>query len=132
QPVPQKGIAPAPEVPVAINPVKSLIARPLEGSVMPPGDNLVSGVAFTGMGHVVNVEVSLDGGRSWARAELEGKESEGAWQLWRYRWKAATQGAYTIAARATDSSGRVQPETTPWNHGGYLWNGIDRVHCRIA
>ena len=132
QPVPSKGIASLPEVPVTVNPVKSLIAHPSEGSVMPPGDHLVSGVAFTGVGHMVNVEVSLDGGRSWDRAELEGKESEGTWQLWRYRWRASTKGPYIVAARATDSSGRVQPQATPWNHGGYLWNGIDLVHCEIA
>lgn len=131
-PVPSAGTAPAPEVPVTVNPVKSLIAQPSEGSVMPAGDHLVSGVAFTGVGHVVGVEVSLDGGRSWARAELEGKQSEGAWQVWRYRWRAATKGSYVVAARATDSSGRVQPVATPWNHGGYLWNGIDLVHCEIA
>ncbi len=132
QPIPSNNAASAPEIPVTVNPVKSLIARPLEGSVMLPGDHLVSGIAFTGVGHVVNVEVSLDGGGSWNRAELEGKESEGAWQLWRYRWQASAKGAYAIAARATDSAGRVQPEVTSWNHGGYLWNGIDQVHCEIA
>ncbi len=84
------------------------------------------------MGHVVGVEVSLDDSRSWNRAELDGKQTDGAWQLWRYPWKVSAKGSYTIAARATDSSGRVQPETTPWNHGGYLWNGFDRVHCEIA
>ena len=124
--------ASAPEIPVTVNPVKSLIAHPSEGSVIPPGDHLVSGVAFTGVGHVIKVEVSLDGGRSWKRAELEGKQSEGAWQLWRYRWKVSAKGTYAIAARATDSSGRVQLEVTRWNHGGYLWNGIDQVHCEIA
>ncbi len=131
-PLPPGAVSSAPEIPISINPVKSLIARPLAGAVMPSGDHTVSGVAFTGMGDVVGVEVSLDDGRSWNRAELDGKQSDGAWQLWRYPWKASAKGSYTIAARATDSSGRVQPETTPWNHGGYLWNGFDRVHCEIA
>jgi hypothetical protein len=76
--------------------------------------------------------VSFDGDRSWNRAQLEGKETEGSWRQWRYPWKASAKGPYTIAARATDSSGRVQPGATSWNHGGYLWNGIDQVHCEIA
>jgi hypothetical protein len=36
-----------------------------------------------------------------------------------------------VRARATDSSGATQPEASPWNKSGYLWNGIDHVSCEI-
>ncbi len=38
---------------------------------------------------------------------------------------------HTFIDRAIDSLGDVQPETTPWNRSGYLWNGIDRVTCEV-
>ena len=38
--------------------------------------------------------------------------------------------ATTLRARATDSNGEIQPETTPWNRSGYLWNGDRPGHLR--
>jgi len=35
-------------------------------------------------------------------------------------------------SRATDASGRVQPEAGFWNPSGYLWNGIDRVKVNVT
>ena len=121
-----------PEVPVSVMPVKSLIARPIEGSAHPLAPITIAGIAFTGAGSVSKVEVSVDGGTSWSQAELEPQKSAGAWQLWRYQWKPTAPGRQVIAARATDSGGAVQPDATPWNHGGYLWNGIDRVTCQVG
>ncbi len=119
-----------PPPPVTANRVKSLIARPLEGAVLPAGKVTVSGVAFTGVGSIERVEISADGG-DWLAADIEKQQSPGAWQLWRYSWDSPKAGAHTIAARATDSGGNTQPEQTPWNKGGYLWNGIDRVRCEV-
>ncbi len=116
--------------PVTANRVKSLIARPLDNAVMPAGRIVVSGVAFTGTGAVERVEVSLDGG-AWVAADLDRQRSPGAWQQWRYTWDSPKAGAHTIAVRATDSAGNTQPDQTPWNKSGYLWNGIDRVRCEV-
>ena len=41
-------------------------------------------------------------------------------------------GPIVLRARATDSDGETQPEATPWNRSGYLWNGIDRVTCEVG
>ena len=53
-----------------------------------------------------------------------------AWRQWRFAWKPAP-GRHVVRARATDSSGDVQPETTPWNKSGYLWNGIESVAFEV-
>ena len=118
-------------VPAAALPVKSLIAKPADGSSIRLAPVTITGIAVTGAGSVTELQVSVDNGATWTKADLETQKSAGAWQLWRYQWTPARAGKYVIAARATDSSGAVQPDVTAWNKGGYLWNGIQRVTCVI-
>ena len=37
-----------------------------------------------------------------------------------------------LLARATDSRGRVQNDSAPWNPSGYLWNAVDRVTVTLG
>jgi DMSO/TMAO reductase YedYZ molybdopterin-dependent catalytic subunit len=106
--------------------VKSLITSPRDGGAV-NGDVLVQGVAWTGEGRVVSVEVSADGGRTWSQARLTGEDAPYAWRMWEYDWRAPRPGSHALACRATDDRGRAQPERSPWNPGGFLWNGWDRV-----
>jgi sulfite oxidase len=126
------GVDPKPSdlVPVTVMNVKSLIARPLEGAILPAGLVEVKGVAWTGEGTVSRVEVATGPGDSWSDARLIGEARPGTWRPWSHTWD-AKPGRQTLRARATDSRGEVQPETTPWNKSGYLWNGIDRVACEV-
>jgi DMSO/TMAO reductase YedYZ molybdopterin-dependent catalytic subunit len=117
--------------PVEAMVVKSLIVSPAQGAVLPPGRMLVQGVAWTGEGKIVKVEVSTDDGRTWERARLIGREEPYAWRQWEYAWHASGAGTYTILSRATDDRGNVQPLTSPWNPGGFLWNGVDRVRVHV-
>ena len=110
--------------------VKSLIARPLDGSTTKAGRVEVRGVAWTGEGVVTNVEVSTGPGAPWAPATLLGDPRPGTWRPWAFAWD-AKPGRHALRSRATDSLGEVQPEATPWNRSGYLWNGIDRVTCEV-
>lgn len=111
-------------------PVKSLIARPLEGAVLKPGRVQVRGVAFGGAGAIAKVELSSDDGASWTAAKVAKSRGEGAWQL--FSGELALQaGAKTILARATDSSGDSQPREPLWNPGGYLYNAWDAVRCEV-
>ena len=109
--------------------VKSLIARPLEGATLKAGPVEIKGVAWTGEGVVDKVEIST--GAGWSLATLHGDPRPGTWREWTYTWQAPI-GRQTIQARATDSKGDVQPETTPWNRSGYLWNAIDKVTCEVG
>jgi hypothetical protein len=112
--------------------VKSLIVSPSEGTSLPSGPVLVEGVAWTGEGRVTLVEVSTDGGASWHQARLRGEDLPYAWRRWDYRWEPKHGGAATLLSRATDSLGHVQPDRAPWNPGGFLWNGWDRVSVTIT
>jgi DMSO/TMAO reductase YedYZ molybdopterin-dependent catalytic subunit len=56
---------------------------------------------------IARVEVQIDGG-SWVRATLDRSPSEFAWKFWSLGWRPAP-GEHTIASRAIDTAGNVQP-----------------------
>jgi sulfite dehydrogenase len=100
--------------------VKSWVNGPLpEGGPLAAGPTVIHGVAFGGANGVKRVEVSLDGGKSWRKAEFVGPD------LGRFAWRQfALQanlpaGTHTIVSRATDSKGNVQPKDRPENLAGY-------------
>ncbi len=105
-------------------PVKSVIAWPAEGQVVARGSHTVFGFAWSGLGQISQVEVSSDGQRTWSPARLVPGEGPLAWRRWEFHWTASVVGPATLAARATDTAGNVQPTTVPWNKFGYLMNAI--------
>lgn len=132
-PVPP-GVDPDPKdmVPVTWMNVKSLITAPLADAELKNGPVEIRGVAWTGEGHVVKVEVSTGEGDEWREAELENEPRQGSWRRFKLAWTPPGPGKYILRARATDSEGHVQPEVSPWNKSGYLWNGYDLVACQIS
>jgi DMSO/TMAO reductase YedYZ molybdopterin-dependent catalytic subunit len=96
-------------VPVTQLQVKSIIVEPAIGSVLPAGEPyIVRGQAWTGAGTVARVEVSVNGGRTWAQARMTSPASRHTWRSWAFDWRPAA-GEYSLMARATDSQGRTQP-----------------------
>jgi hypothetical protein len=98
-------------VPVTEVEVKAEIARPAPFEVVPKDSKYrMHGAAWTGESHVVKVEVSDDGGQTWAEARLIGEPVPYSWRFWEYDWRTPTQaGCRTLAARATDARGCAQP-----------------------
>jgi DMSO/TMAO reductase YedYZ molybdopterin-dependent catalytic subunit len=119
-------------VPVERMPVKSLIAAPGNGETVRSGPVTIQGVAWAGETTVAKVEVSFDGGQSWDAARLLGEEHPHAWRQWQCIWKADRPGPAAIVSRATDALGEQQPVMSPWNPGGFAWNGWDRVSVTVA
>jgi hypothetical protein len=86
--------------------VKSAITRPSPGLRM-QGAGLyeLSGLAWSGAGTVSRVEISADGGRTWADAALSAPALPRALTRFRAAWK--WNGAPAVLkSRATDSTGR--------------------------
>lgn len=113
--------------------IKSIIFTPDRDSKLPSGKVMVSGVAWNdGTSLIDAVEISLDGGQTWRRSELE-RAGRYAWQRWQLPLD-LTPGKHTIISRAVDTLGNAQPldGTIAWNPDGYLWNGADRVTVEIA
>jgi sulfite oxidase len=94
----------------------------VKGFAIPPG---AVGVALAG------VEVSPDGGATWVRATLQGKDAAFTWKLWSVDLELSA-GTRTLVVRATDTKGGTQPERAPWNFKGYLYNGWHRVPITVA
>jgi DMSO/TMAO reductase YedYZ molybdopterin-dependent catalytic subunit len=98
-------------VPITELEVKSQIARPAPFEAVPKDSTYrVRGAAWTGDSEVGRVELSTDGGRTWADATLTGASTRYAWRFWEHDWRTpARPGPAILMARATDRRGRVQP-----------------------
>jgi DMSO/TMAO reductase YedYZ molybdopterin-dependent catalytic subunit len=90
----------------------------------------LAGKAWAGHGGVSRVEVSADGGATWAEAQLDEPRSPYGWSSWTFAWN-ATPGAYMLQVRASDANGNVQPTVQQWNFGGYGNNGVQRVNVVV-
>jgi sulfite dehydrogenase len=100
--------------------VKSWINGPLsEEGPLKAGMTQIHGVAFAGMQPVQGVEVSVDGGATWNRAQLIGPD------LGRFAWRQfvlpvrLAPGTHVLASRATDAAGHAQPAEREENVRGY-------------
>ena len=88
---------------------KSVITRPSPGLTMKgPGLYEISGLAWSGYGKITKVEVSADGGKSWAKAALQSPVLSKALTRFRIPWR-WNGGPAILQSRATDDSGYIQP-----------------------
>jgi sulfane dehydrogenase subunit SoxC len=91
----------------------------------------LQGRAWSGWAPISRVEVSTDGGETWADAALEPLESRWGWRGWRFEWAAEEPGEYVLSCRAHDEAGNVQPDQANWNVGGYSNNAPQRVPVTV-
>lgn len=113
--------------------IKSVILAPAHDARLRSGQVLASGVAWNdGTSLIDAVEVSLDAGQTWRRAELE-RGGRYGWQRWQLPLSLGT-GQHTLISRAVDTLGNTQPlnGAIAWNPDGYVWNGADRVTVEVA
>jgi sulfane dehydrogenase subunit SoxC len=89
--------------------VKSLITSPSHGlNLGPRGIYQVKGLAWSGAGRIRRVEVSADGGRTWADAALDEHVLPMSLTRFRSAWRWEGSPA-VLMSRATDEAGNVQP-----------------------
>ena len=119
-----------PEV-VGAMPVKSEIIRPRDDEELGIGTNRVFGMAWAGEEAVAAVEVSVDGGRSWNRADIIGPQAPYSWNLWEYIWEVAAADEHTLFSRAISEGGQVQPTKHDALKGGYLINFSRPTHISV-
>ncbi|MBV1850811.1 sulfite oxidase [Catellatospora tritici] len=100
--------------------------------VVDAGVHTLEGRAWSGQAPLESVEVSADGGRTWAPAELEPDTGHRwAWRRFTHRWT-AEPGRHQLTARAHDTTGAAQPVDQEWNRGGFANNAVQFVDvlCR--
>jgi sulfite oxidase len=133
--LPQDGTpGPGAGMPLGLVALNSDVLSPADGDTVAAGPVEVRGYAFAGgERHVARVDVSADGGVSWAQAELFEDLGRWAWRHWRIAVELAP-GEHEILVRAWDSSAATQPEgdATLWNPKGYVNNARPRVRVRAA
>jgi len=114
-------------VPIERLPVRSFLISPDAPSKIPAGMNvMLRGIAFSGYGRVIRVEVSDDAGKRWMPTKLGDDHGAYSFRTWEVPWTANSLGRYSLAVRATDEKNNTQPDEPVWNPGGYLWNRIER------
>ncbi len=89
--------------------VKSVITSPSPGLALHQrGIYQITGLAWSGSGRIRTVEVSADGGSSWAQAELDTHVLDKCLTRFRAAWR-WEGGPAILMSRATDEMGNMQP-----------------------
>ena len=109
---------------------RSVITRPSGGFKLPPGGGLheITGFAWTGKGKIARVEISTNGGATWADAEMQSPVLSLALVRFRFPWQ--WDGKETvIQSRCTDETGYLQPTheelvAVRGRFSGYHYNAV--------
>lgn len=93
-----------------IQEAKSVITTPSGGqTLLDKGFYNISGLAWSGRGKVKRVDVSVDGGRNWRQARLEGPVLSKAFTRFNIDW--VWDGSPSVLqSRVQDDTGYVQPK----------------------
>ncbi len=108
---------------------KSLITHPSFGHKLDrKGFYEISGLAWSGRGKIKKVDVSADGGKTWAQAHLQDPILSRCFTRFRIPWQWQGKTA-VLKSRATDETGYVQPEREALikargSHGYFHYNAI--------
>ncbi|MCH6264277.1 sulfite oxidase [Neobacillus citreus] len=118
-------------VPVTVSHVNSIIQQPLDRQILQLGQHEIKGLAWTGEGVVISVEVSVDDGETWKTATLHGQPRQFQWIKWSYSIVFEKNREYSIKVRAYDSNGHLQPDTAFWNQKGYGYNAVSQIKIKV-
>ncbi|MBW9211494.1 sulfite oxidase [Mumia sp. zg.B21] len=118
---------PADSPPLTVLPVKSVFEPPT--GLASGRRTVLTGRSWSGAGAIRRVEVSTDGGETWQRARTDRARGSG-WTQWSHPWRPRSSGEHVLLARATDVTGRTQPDQVPFNDGGYFFSAV--VQNRVA
>ena len=106
--------------------VNSLITSHVDGATVTPGEVTVSGLAWDGGYGMRAVEVSTDGGKTWAEATLGEDLGRYAFRPWRFAL-AAKRGKNTVMVNAANRIGQTQTASLLFNPAGYHNNVMQNI-----
>ncbi|MCX7760093.1 MAG: molybdopterin-dependent oxidoreductase [Hydrogenothermaceae bacterium] len=111
----------------------SIIIDPSDTKVVKLGEKVkIMGVAFSGGYSVNQVLVSIDGGKSWSKADLGKDLGRYSWIQWFYEFTPKRKGEYIVMVLAINSIGEGQPLKGLWNPSGYEWNEIQKLTIKVV
>jgi hypothetical protein len=111
--------------------VRSIFVRPEPDETLHAGmPHEMEGIAFDSGHGIRRVEVSTDGGATWADARLDPEIGKYSWRRWRASWTPRARRRYRLMARATNAVGDTQ-STAQWNRSGFMWNVIQQIGAKV-
>ncbi|MGW2053357.1 sulfite oxidase [Streptomyces sp. NPDC001840] len=118
--------------PLARQTLKSAFELAQGATVTAGRKQMLTGRSWSGGAPVRSVEISTDGGTHWHHARLRDTPRRGDWVRWSAEWVPREPGPAVLLARATDSSGRRQPEVAVPNTQGYLFDAVVRHSVTVV
>jgi DMSO/TMAO reductase YedYZ molybdopterin-dependent catalytic subunit len=118
-------------VPIGPMTVRSLFVRPEPGEGVAAGAPYeVQGLAMDSGKGIRTVEVSADGGATWAAAKLDPEIGKYSWRRWRFDWR-PPRGSHRLMVKAANAAGETQ-QTAQWNRSGYARNVIESLEVMAS
>lgn len=118
--------------PLTSYPTRAIFVTPEGGGKLRRSETVkVEGIAVDDGTGIVRVEVSTDGGKTWADARLDAVIDKYSWRRWRMDWRPASRGSYALQCRATNATGETQPNYE-WNHGGYRRRVVQTLNVEVV
>lgn len=111
-------------------PLRAIITNPANNTKLAAGTRRLDlrGHAWAGERAVRAVDLSIDFGQTWIKADVSAPANKYAWQRFRASVALPSKGYYEIWARGTDDAGKAQPfQAADWNPQGYGGNPMHRV-----
>ena len=112
--------------------VNSLVADPIDGTRHPELGFTVQGVAWDRGHGIKQVEVSLDGGKTWKQATLGNDIGRFAFRAFSLETGKIAAGNYMVSSRATNNAGETQVDTLKFNPAGYHNNVPQQIAVTVA
>jgi sulfite dehydrogenase (cytochrome) subunit A len=112
--------------------VNSLVADPIDGTRQAAGGFTVQGVAWDRGHGIKQVEVSLDGGKTWKQATLGKDLGRFAFRAFSFATGKLPAGNYVVASRATNNAGETQVDKLKFNPAGYHNNVPQQIAVTVA
>jgi sulfite dehydrogenase len=113
--------------------VNSLLTSHANGATVKAGTKVtVSGIAWDAGYGIYTVEVSADGGSTWATATLGEDLGRFAFRTFSRTVAMSTKGKYKIMARATNKIGQSQASALIANPAGYHHNVVQTLNLVAA
>jgi DMSO/TMAO reductase YedYZ molybdopterin-dependent catalytic subunit len=108
--------------------VNSLITSVKDGQKVAVGQDVeIRGIAWDAGWGIRSVDVSADGGITWATAELGQDLGRFSFRTWKIMVRPPKPGEYPIMARATNRQGMTQTAELIFNPPGYHNNVMQRI-----
>jgi hypothetical protein len=113
--------------------VNSLITSHTSGERLAHGKPAkVSGWTWDGGSGIAEVEMSLDRGQTWQKAQLDEDLGRFAWRGFRASLDTSRSGPLTVSVRATSRNGARQPDKLTPNPSGYHHNTIQTLSLEVS